>query len=428
MLTVFATDGVAQEPANGNDPLRLVLQAYTDAVRELRDNNLTVEERIRFRGEWRERLLSAARANANSEYFKAALMKVVGLSNGLGDTAMANAIAIELEQIERDPISKARWRGEQAEIARQTFKNTADGTSRNEAILAFRDTLSLLAQANELSRSGEIQQVTYQIMLAEMITSDSASAAIELLNAAIDNLSRNSSLSNELRELGFGLERACMQLVEAYILIGNDAGVNDALEVLSTESGLRQELWVTILASAAKLYPASGEKQLAFLNRWKHVNRSNELRSPMLLFHIARLEYQLELLVDAVRDYEHMRDNYKEFFLKRDENALVSERGGHYAEILINLGDCYARLGLIDKAKASYLVAEQIVTKDPRLPFLQSAISASEVAAVNADSKVSTGTVLHTTGARVWIFLAIGVLAIIVYFMIRVRTVAGSGE
>src|SRR5437773_651815 len=100
LVMLFTRPSVVMAQAQGTnrvteDPVWMVIQAYQQASNELR-SKLTLEAkdqqtRLKFYGNWRDRLLAVAHENQGSQHRLSALIHALALRNGMDDYEASEA-------------------------------------------------------------------------------------------------------------------------------------------------------------------------------------------------------------------------------------------------------------------------------------------------------------------------------------------------
>ena len=139
------------------DPVLAVLKAYDAAVTEFRkQENPSSATRMAHYKEWQEHFQKTGSENPHNKYVEIARVKLLGLSNGLGDFDNSQKMLQGMISQAENSIEKIRWLNELGEVSRARYWDTQDRNEAQKSCDAFEQAHALYLQLPTEAKNDEI--------------------------------------------------------------------------------------------------------------------------------------------------------------------------------------------------------------------------------------------------------------------------------
>lgn len=351
-LAVVCSGVIAQSE---DDPVWTTKEGYNKAVEEFRKlKNPSPEERLTLWREWKERFQTVIEQNPKSPHIGIARIKLLGLCNGLGELKQSQEILHDIISDAGSTREKIRWYNELGEVSRAEFlanqvqsegKNSLDAferahtlycslppEARNDDDAGGRQVVAL-CMAGDVSKTlgDHVKSATLYQTARELFQSSTESAARAVL-------------------VGYDLESIAKYEMVEWVYAKEESKALNCLEILSQLRPYRWPPSYYALEYAELQYKKNAQGFQNFVSEWLDQNALDE-RTPILMARLG-LSYNSDGLYEkALPIYETLRNKHCGDFQKLEPDAFQAGHGGHYDEVLYELGVIYLRQGKLDEAE-----------------------------------------------------------------------------
>jgi tetratricopeptide (TPR) repeat protein len=366
----------------GDDPVLVVLKAYDETVAEFRkQENPSSATRMAHYQEWKEYFLKVVQENPQSEYTESAKIKLLGLSNGLGNFHESQTMLQGMIAHAGNPVEKIRWLNESGEVNRMRYWSTQNQNDAQKSLDVFEQAHALYLQLPPEAKNGELsgRQVVALCMAGD-------------ISKVFDNHVKSAMLFQSARELfqvstdaaiyavlvHCDLESIADQEMAEWIKGGKESKALICLAILSRLRPYRWPPSYYALKYASLRYENEPRGFQDFTSKWLDTNAFDE-RTPILMAHLGFSYFEHELYEQALPLYEILRDKHRDDFQSLEPDAFRDGGGGCYDRVLTDLATIYLRRGHIDEAEKLKNELKNLLPKSANVGILSNNIPKPEL-------------------------------------------------
>lgn len=349
------------------DPLSVLLDEYVKSAQDIASQKgaMSSGQRQIWRSDWLSRLTEAAGKYPDSRSVDAVLVQAVGLCNSSGKYGESRRILGQLVSSADGVAAKIRWQSEKGEVARIQYVITRDVNDRDSAIADLLESDRLTVEAPAHIRARVAGQLVLNSIWRGEVYSKSGD---RWLDAAQSYRSAREMLTPELVESDHRLAL----YDEEFLLAGELSNFARARNVDSAMESLVLISHLGTLRVPASLYAIqflesafsakSAEYDAAASDLL--VKLKSDSHTPVLRLALAESSFAKGQFQRAVDLYEQIRKEDIDAIVDMDKVILAAGGGGgHFPELLVNLGVSYWRL---DKLSEAADVLDEFVSMFPQ--------------------------------------------------------------
>lgn len=346
--SLLASEATNDPSDHALDPVEVTMRAYTESSAQLSGQGtaVTAEQKMQWRQDWLQRLLTVAADNPKSNHRPRALRECARLANAAGDFALSQSIIRQvLETISGEPLERIVWLAELGEAGKAEFRQNESNAARESAVAALEEANGLIRDSLEVTPSAK-DSLTEQLVLnlawigdvlsVPSATKDELCRAAQSYGKARQVLQAYGEPRGRLTGLGYDPELLAGHEAVSAVRGGDNEASSRALDFLRTLPNKKQPMYLYVKACAERAFAMYGKEYTDFIEGWLKETPEDEgtavLKCLVADSYLRSKEYD-----KAAALYEELNTTYVDALMKIDKDAIRQGRGGYYADVLCNL-------------------------------------------------------------------------------------------